>query len=193
MYWLSILAIALSALGVGFGAVVLKSAKAVSVWGVKIFPDNQKMHRKSVGVFSLSAGATLLLVGVGAFCYAGLQKCIVYNIMCLILCVVSSVLGIVWGDFLSSKCRKFSQSSLKLLQNSKVVTISERFLETAFAAIIGFDGIKFIEKDGKVLSILYFQDFGFAQLDSMVQTDALCQYFKNKYPLKEVHGLSNKL
>lgn len=193
MVFLNVFSVVLSGVGLGFGAFTLRHAKPLTLWGVRV--DSAKVRKRlyklgsAVVVFSLA----VLLFGVLFIWKVWAGMSFLYAALCACLWVLSLIIGSVCADFALAKHRDFSEVSLLLLGELEAVKTAEQMLRKAYAAVIGFEGIAFLDKEGKVNDVLFFCDFGLEELKQVTQTDILCQYFKSAVPDKEVFGLSNNL
>lgn len=192
MAYLSIISVVLSGLGLGFGGFMLRFAKTVTLWGVRVYSTatRKKLYSAGGAVLALSL-ALFLLVALTYKVWVNMS--FLYAVLCVCLWLLSLIIGGVWGDFVLAKHRGFSEISFLLLGEIAAVKTAERKLNRAYAAVIGFEGIAFLDKEGRASDVLSFEDFGLEELKRGIQTDILRQYFKSIEPKKEIHGLSNKL
>lgn len=180
----------LSGLGLGFGAVILKTVKAVKIWGIPVEPGKSSRRLRMLGCPMFFVGLLLSLASIYKVFVGQRIICIA-----LLLCLwgASLVTGSVCADFASSKYREYSENSFNMLGETDVLKTAEQKLISARAAVVGFDGIAFIDGDGSVSDVLCFGDFGLEPLKSRFETEALCQYLKSRRACREVHSVSDRL
>lgn len=193
MTYLCIISVVLSGCSLGFGAVILKATKAVTLWEVPIDWGAFKRRVRFGGTVALLVGFITLSLSIFLLYKVSVNQQMMFVALCAFLWTVFLVIGGVWGDFVFSKHIGFSKNCFILLSKLEALKAAEEKLTNACVTVIGFEGIAFISKEGKICDVLYFADFGLEELNQGIETDILCQYFKSVEPQKEIHGLSNKL